>query len=67
MELELIKQNCKSHELRKLNWYLLLYADDMVLLSESIHELQKMIDVVNQKLPFFLDLTICFESVKNYH
>ena len=47
MEVELIKQNCKSHELRMLNLYLLMYADDMVLFSESIHELQKMIDVVN--------------------
>ena len=47
MEVELIKQNCKSHELRLLNWYLLMYADDMVLFSESIHEIQKMIDVVN--------------------
>jgi hypothetical protein len=24
-----------------------MYADDMVLFSESIHEIQKMIDVVN--------------------
>ena len=47
MEVELIKQNCKSHELRMLNLYLLMYADDMVLFSESIHELQTMIDVVN--------------------
>jgi hypothetical protein len=47
MEVELIKQNCKSHELRMLNLYLLMYADDMVLFSESMHELQKMIDLVN--------------------
>ena len=47
MEVELIKQNCKFHELRMLNLYLLMYADDMVLFSESIQELQKMIDVVN--------------------
>jgi len=46
MEVVLIKQNCKFHELRLLNLYLLMYADDMVLFSESIHELQKMIDVV---------------------
>ena len=44
---QVFKQNCKSHELRMLNFYLLMYADDMVLLSESIHETQKMIDVVN--------------------
>ena len=47
MEIGLIKQNCKSHEIRMLNLYLLMYADDMVLFSENIHELQKMIDVVN--------------------
>ena len=47
MDVGLIKQNCKSHALRMLNLYLLMYADDMVLLSESIHEIQKMIDVVN--------------------
>ena len=45
--MELIKQNCKSHELRMLNLYLLMYTDDMVLFSESIHELQNIIDVVN--------------------
>jgi uncharacterized protein YfbU (UPF0304 family) len=42
MEVELIKQNCKSHELRMLNLYLLMYADEMVLFSESMHELQTM-------------------------
>ena len=47
MEVELIKQNCKCHELRMLNLYLLMYTDDMVLFSESIHELQKNIDVVS--------------------
>ena len=41
MEIELIKQNCKSHELRMLNLYLLMYADDMVLFIENIHELRK--------------------------
>ena len=46
MEIELIKQNCKSHELRMLNLYHLMYADDMVLFIENIHELRKMIDVV---------------------
>ena len=47
MEIELIKQICKSHELRMLNLYRLMYADDMVLFIENIHELQKMINVVN--------------------
>ena len=46
MGIELIKQNCK-YELRMLNLYFLMYADDMVLFSENIHELQKIIDVVN--------------------
>jgi hypothetical protein len=56
MEVELIKQNCKSHELRMLNLYLLMYADDMVLFSESIHEIQKMIDVVNLYSNEYIDL-----------
>jgi hypothetical protein len=30
-----------------LNLYLLMYADDTVLFSENVHELQNMINVVN--------------------
>jgi hypothetical protein len=37
-----------------LNLYLLMYANDMVLFSESMHELQKNIDVVNQRLWYSL-------------
>jgi hypothetical protein len=59
MEVELIKQNCKSHELRMLNLYLLMYADEMVLFSESIyilHKYQTMIKVFhgcNNHLVFY--------------
>ena len=47
IELELINNGCIPYELRIINLYLLMYADDMVLFSESIAELQKMIDTVN--------------------
>jgi hypothetical protein len=36
-----------SYELKMLNLYLLMYADDTVLFSENVHELQNMINVVN--------------------
>ena len=47
IEIELIKQGCQSYELKMLNLYLLMYVDDTVLLSENVHELQNMINVVN--------------------
>ena len=47
IEIELIKQGCQSYELKMLNLYLLMYADDTVLFSENVHELQNMINVVN--------------------
>ena len=47
IEIELIKQGCQSYELNLLNLYLLMYADDTVLFSENVQELQNMINVVN--------------------
>ena len=47
IEIELTKQGCQSYELKMLNLYLLMYADDTVLFSENVHELQNMINVVN--------------------
>ena len=60
MEIELIKQNYKSYELRTLNLYLLMYADDMVLFSEDINDLQKLINTVNvysNKYDLYINLT----------
>ena len=45
IEIELIKQGCQLYELKMLNLYLLMYADDTVLFSENVHELQNMINV----------------------
>jgi hypothetical protein len=47
IEIELNKQGCQSYELKMLNLYLLMYADDTVLFSENVQELQNMINVVN--------------------
>lgn len=44
LETELISQGCQSYELNMLNLYLLIYADDTVLLGKTIDGLQKMID-----------------------
>ena len=48
MEIELIIHGIQSYELRMLNLYLFMYADDTVLFSENVHDLQKMIDTVNE-------------------
>ena len=47
IEIELIKQGCQPYELNMLNLCLLMYADDTVLFSENVYELQNMINVVN--------------------
>ena len=47
MEIELINSGCQSYELKSLNLFLLMYADDTVLLSENVDDLQKMINSVN--------------------
>ena len=41
MEIKLISQGCQPYELKMLNLYLLMYADDTVLFSENIEDLQK--------------------------
>jgi hypothetical protein len=40
IEIELIKQGCQSYELKMLNLYLLMYADDTVSPTLHIHNLQ---------------------------
>lgn len=48
MEIELINSGCQSYELKSLNLFLLMYADDTVLFSENVDDLQqKMINSVN--------------------
>jgi hypothetical protein len=47
MEIELINSGWQSYELRSLNLFLLMYADDTVLFSENVDDLQKMINSVN--------------------
>ena len=47
MEIELINSGCQSYEFTSLNLFLLMYADDTVLLSENVDDLQKMINSVN--------------------
>lgn len=47
MEIERISQGCQPYELKILNLYLLMYANDTVLFSENIEDLQKMINCLN--------------------
>jgi hypothetical protein len=80
IEIELIKQGCQSYELKMLNLYLLMYVDDTVLLSENVHELQNMINVVNvcsneynlhvnllktKVVIFFLEIEVILNQKKN--
>jgi hypothetical protein len=48
IEIELIKQGCQSYELKMLNLYLLMYADDTVL-----HKLITYFNGFPIKIPFF--------------
>jgi hypothetical protein len=43
-EICFIKDNCTSIEIQLINLFLLIYADDMVILSEIPEGLQKMLD-----------------------
>jgi hypothetical protein len=43
MEIELINSGCQSYEFTSLNLFLLMYADDTVLLSENEDDLSFMI------------------------
>ena len=45
-EIEFIKNGCTSIELQNLHLFILMYADDMVLFSESVDGLQNMLDVL---------------------
>ena len=47
MEIELLNIGCQSYELKSRNLFLLVYADDTVLFSENVDDLQKMINSVN--------------------
>ena len=48
IEIELITHGIEPYEVKMMNLYLFMYADDTVLFSESVSELQKMIDTVNE-------------------
>jgi hypothetical protein len=45
MEIELINSGCQTYEIKSLNLFLLMYADDTVLFSENVDDLQKMINL----------------------
>ena len=47
MEIELIISGCQTYEYKSLNLFLFMYADDTVLFSENVDDLQKMINSVN--------------------
>ena len=40
IEVELINQGCQSYELKKMNLFFLMYADDTVIFSENVEDLQ---------------------------
>jgi hypothetical protein len=46
LEKEMLKSGCESILLQNLNLFLLLYADDTVIFSESVEGLQKMLDTL---------------------
>jgi len=48
MENELINSNCRSYQLQMLNLFILMYADDTVLFSEDIDDLQNMLNCVQR-------------------
>ena len=50
-EAEFLKNDTLSLNLRDLNLFVLMYADDMVIFSESVDELQKMLDTCTFILP----------------
>ena len=43
-EMQFLNDNCKSVEIQAINLFLIMYADDMVLLSETPDDLQNMLD-----------------------
>ena len=46
-ELILINHGCQSYELQTLNLILLMYADDTVVFSENVEDLQNKIDSIS--------------------
>jgi len=48
MENELINSKCRSYQLQMLNLFILMYADDTVLFSEDIDDLQNMLNCVQR-------------------
>jgi hypothetical protein len=47
IEVELINQGRQSYELKKLNLFLLMYADGTVIFSENVEDLQNLINSVS--------------------
>jgi hypothetical protein len=50
IEVELINQGCHSYELKNLNLFLLMYADDTVIsviFNENVEDLQNLINSIN--------------------
>jgi hypothetical protein len=45
-ETQFISSNCASYECLSLNLFLLMYADDIVLFSESVQELQEQLNTL---------------------
>ena len=43
----LINQGCQSYELKKMNLFLLMYADDTVIFSENVEDLKHLMNSVN--------------------
>ena len=46
-EMHFLQENCPSIEIEMINLFLLMYADDMVLLALSPESLQKMLDALS--------------------
>ena len=62
-EAEFLKNDTLSLNLRDLNLFVLMYADDMVIFSESVDELQKMLDTLHVYSTDW-DLTVKVEKTK---
>lgn len=63
METNFINNNCDSIELNSINMFLLLYADDTVIFSESVSGLQKMLDSLHSYTTEW-DLSVNKEKTK---
>ena len=63
-EREFIASNCLPYELGQLNLFLLLYADDMILFSETVTGLQNQLNKLSE-CAASLDLTVNIKKTKN--